>query len=44
MQKQSLRLTRAKAGLVVVDIQERLLPAIFEKERLVLARFKDSDA
>ena len=35
MQKQSLRLTRAKAGLVVVDIQERLLPAIFEKERLV---------
>jgi nicotinamidase-related amidase len=35
MQKQSLRLTRARAGLVVVDIQERLLPAIFEKERVV---------
>ena len=26
---------RAKAGLVVVDIQDRLLPQIFEKERLV---------
>jgi nicotinamidase-related amidase len=35
MQKQSHRLTRARAGLVVVDIQERLLPAIFEKERVV---------
>jgi nicotinamidase-related amidase len=34
MQKKSLRLTRAQAGLVVVDIQERLLPAIFEKERV----------
>jgi nicotinamidase-related amidase len=34
MPKQSLRLTRAQAGLVVVDIQERLLPAIFEKERV----------
>ena len=29
------RLERAKTGLVVVDIQERLLPQIFEKERLV---------
>jgi len=29
------RLTRASAGLIVVDIQERLLPAIFEKERMV---------
>ena len=35
MQKQSHRLTRARAGLVVVDMQERLLPAIFEKERVV---------
>jgi nicotinamidase-related amidase len=35
MQKQSHRLTRARAGLVVVDIQERLVPAIFEKERVV---------
>ena len=35
MQKKPLRITRAKAGLVVVDIQERLLPLIFEKERLV---------
>ncbi len=35
MQNQSYRLTRAKAGLVVVDIQERLLPAIFERERVV---------
>ena len=35
MQKQSQRLNRARAGLVVVDIQERLLPAIFEKERVV---------
>ena len=30
-----LRINRAKAGLVVVDIQDRLLPLIFEKERLV---------
>lgn len=29
------RITRAKAGLVVVDIQERLLPAICERERVV---------
>ena len=35
MQKTSLRLTRAKAGLVVVDVQERLLPAIFEQQRVV---------
>jgi nicotinamidase-related amidase len=33
--KKSLRITRSKSGLVVVDIQERLLPAIFENERLV---------
>ena len=35
MQNKSLRLTRAKAGLVVVDVQERLLPAIFEQQRVV---------
>ena len=35
MQKKSFRLARTKAGLVVVDIQERLLAAIFEHERLV---------
>src|ERR1039457_5629000 len=35
MHKKSLRLTRAKAGLVVVDVQERLLPAIFEQPRVV---------
>jgi len=35
MQKTSLRLTRSKAGLVVVDVQERLLPAIFERQRVV---------
>jgi nicotinamidase-related amidase len=35
MQKGALRVARAKAALVVVDIQERLLPAIFEKERVV---------
>ena len=35
MQKKSLRLTRANAGLVVVDIQERLVPAIFEQQRVV---------
>jgi nicotinamidase-related amidase len=35
VQKKSLRIARSKAGLVVVDIQERLLPAIFENERLV---------
>jgi nicotinamidase-related amidase len=28
------RISRAGAGLVVIDIQERLLPAIFEKERV----------
>ncbi len=31
----SHRIARDKAGLVVVDIQERLLPAIHEKERVV---------
>jgi len=35
MQKTSLRLTRTKAGLVVVDVQERLLPAMFEPQRVV---------
>jgi len=34
MQKQSHRLTRARAGLVVVDIQERLVPATFDKKRV----------
>ncbi len=34
-QKTPVRINRAKAGVVVVDIQERLLPAIFEHERLV---------
>jgi nicotinamidase-related amidase len=29
------RIVRAKAALVVIDIQERLLPAIFESERVV---------
>jgi nicotinamidase-related amidase len=29
------RITRAKAGLVVVDIQERLLPSIVDMDRLV---------
>lgn len=31
----SHRLQRAHAALIVIDIQERLLPAIFEKERLL---------
>ena len=35
MQKTSLRLNRSSTCLVVVDIQERLLPAIFERERLI---------
>jgi nicotinamidase-related amidase len=35
MKTKTLRLMRPRAGLVVVDIQERLLPAIFEKERVV---------
>src|SRR5208283_4598452 len=35
MHKTSHRLTRAKAGLMVVDVQERLLPAIFEPQRVV---------
>src|SRR5215475_2621123 len=29
------RIVRAKAALVVIDIQERLLPAIFEGDRVV---------
>jgi nicotinamidase-related amidase len=33
-QPRTMRLKRAETGLVVVDIQERLLPAIFEKERV----------
>jgi len=32
---QSRRLKRDQAGLVIIDIQERLLPAMFEKERVV---------
>ncbi len=32
---QSQRITRARAVLMVVDIQERLLPAICERERVV---------
>ncbi len=35
MPPNSQRLRRAKSGLVVIDIQERLLPAIHEKERVV---------
>ena len=35
MPRKSLRLLRAKAGLVVVDVQERLLPAIYESQRVV---------
>ena len=35
LKTKSLRLTRAKASLVVVDVQERLLPAIFEHQRVV---------
>jgi nicotinamidase-related amidase len=35
MQDVSHRLRRAESGLIVVDIQERLLPAIDEKERVV---------
>lgn len=35
MEKQSQRITRTQAGLVVVDIQERLLPAMHEWNRVV---------
>jgi nicotinamidase-related amidase len=28
-------ITRAKAGLLIVDMQERLLPVIFERERVI---------
>jgi nicotinamidase-related amidase len=35
MQTKSRRIDRAQAGLLVVDIQERLFPAIFDGERLV---------
>lgn len=36
MSEKPFRLRRPHAGLVVVDLQERLLGAMFEKERLVL--------
>ena len=35
MNTTSHRIAREKAGLIVVDIQERLLPAIHERERVV---------
>jgi nicotinamidase-related amidase len=35
MTKPSLKIHRAKAGLVVIDVQERLLPAIHEHERVL---------
>lgn len=35
MEKKPTRLRRANAGLLVIDIQDNLLPLIFEKERLV---------
>ena len=35
MLQNPLRLQRASAGLLVIDFQERLLPAIFEKERVM---------
>jgi nicotinamidase-related amidase len=33
--EKSLKIQRAKAGLLIVDIQERLVPAIFENQRVV---------
>ena len=33
--KKSLRLSRTQAGLLVIDVQEKLVPAIFERQRLV---------
>ncbi len=35
MKQNPLRIRRAHAGLLVIDIQDKLLPFIFEKERLV---------
>lgn len=35
MPNRPFRLDRRRAGLLVIDIQERLLPPIFEKERMV---------
>jgi len=35
MQRTSRKISRAQAGLVVVDIQERLLPSIHERERVL---------
>jgi nicotinamidase-related amidase len=35
MTRRSLKIHRAKAGLVVIDVQERLLPAIHEHERVL---------
>ena len=34
MKPNAVRVNRAQAGLLVVDIQEKLLPAMFEKERV----------
>jgi isochorismate hydrolase len=35
MRHQSKRLKRPETGLAILDVQERLLPAIFERERVV---------
>src|SRR5438874_11266734 len=35
MQNKIPRLARNAAGLLIIDIQERLLPQIFEKDRLI---------
>jgi nicotinamidase-related amidase len=35
MEQKTMRLRRAHAGLLVIDIQDKLLPFIHEKERLV---------
>ena len=35
MSRKNSRLIRTHAGLLVIDIQDRLLPQIFEKERLI---------
>ncbi len=35
MSRGASQINRTRAGLIVIDIQERLLPAIFEKERVL---------
>jgi hypothetical protein len=42
MRRPSLRIARGNTGLLLVDIQERLLPAMFENCCVGLGRMRDA--